>query len=84
MLLNSFGKGLLKLTLRAVNALYASDVDVDLENILQACQNHSDLSPDNDGNTVCWRSVSNNNDLCICCVCLFQHSYFGFISRQIV
>lgn len=60
----SFGKGLLKVKIRAMNAFSASDLDVDLENILRACQNYSDRSPDEHGDTVCRRSASNNNDQC--------------------
>lgn len=48
-----FGEGLLKVKVRAVNAFSTSDVDVDLKNILQACQNYSDRSPDDYDNTVC-------------------------------
>ncbi|XP_032371632.1 polycystic kidney disease protein 1-like 2 [Etheostoma spectabile] len=44
-------KGPLKVNIRAVNAISASDVDVDLENILWACQNDSDSSPDKHRNT---------------------------------
>ncbi|CAJ1049631.1 polycystic kidney disease protein 1-like 2 [Xyrichtys novacula] len=39
-------EGLLRVNVQAMNALSASDVDVDLENILQVCQNYSDLSAD--------------------------------------
>lgn len=39
--------------MRAMNALSASDVDVDLRDILQACQNYSDNLLDESGNTVC-------------------------------
>ncbi|XP_075966222.1 polycystin-1-like protein 2 [Anarhichas minor] len=52
-------EGPLKVTLRAVNALSDSDVDVDLENILRACQNHSDLSPDKHENTTGGVSMDN-------------------------
>lgn len=45
-------EGLLKVNVRAVNALSASDVDVDLSDILQACQNYSDNLLDESGNTV--------------------------------
>lgn len=41
------------MTLRAVNAFSASDVDVDLEDILRSCQNQSDFSADVPGNSVC-------------------------------
>ncbi|XP_029281679.1 polycystic kidney disease protein 1-like 2 [Cottoperca gobio] len=44
-------EGLLKVNVEAVNAFSTSDVDVDLENILQACQNYTDLSPDKHENT---------------------------------
>ncbi|XP_078114747.1 polycystin-1-like protein 2 [Sander vitreus] len=44
-------EGPLKVNIRAVNAFSASDVDVDLENILWACQNDSDFSPDKHRNT---------------------------------
>lgn len=53
----SFGKGLLKVSVRAMNAFSASDVDVDLENILEACQNYSNVSPDKHGNKV-WRVLA--------------------------
>lgn len=46
-----------------MNAFFASDADVDLENILQACQNYSDHSPDEHGNTVCRRLASHNSSL---------------------
>ncbi|XP_036950669.1 polycystic kidney disease protein 1-like 2 isoform X1 [Acanthopagrus latus] len=39
-------EGLLRVKVQAVNAFSTSDVDVDLKNILQACQNYSDRSPD--------------------------------------
>lgn len=57
-----FDKGLSKVNVRAMNALFASDVDVDLRNILHACQNDSDHSLDGSGNsTVCTsRSISSN------------------------
>lgn len=47
---------------RAMNAISASDVDVDLENILLACQNYSDHSPNEHGDTVSKRFASNNNN----------------------
>lgn len=46
------------MNVRAVNAFSDSDVDVDLENILQACQNYSDHSLDENGDTVCRRLAS--------------------------
>lgn len=49
---NCFGKGLLKVNIRAMNTISASDVDVNLEKILQTCQNYSDNSLDEYGNTV--------------------------------
>ncbi|XP_035483332.2 polycystic kidney disease protein 1-like 2 isoform X1 [Scophthalmus maximus] len=55
--------GLFKVKVRAVNALSASDVDVDLENILRACQNYSDFSPVEHGNTTGDMSVDNSTDL---------------------
>lgn len=48
-----FHKGLLKVNVRAMNALSASDADVDLRGILLACQNYSDHLLDESGNTVC-------------------------------
>ncbi|XP_034536196.1 polycystic kidney disease protein 1-like 2 [Notolabrus celidotus] len=42
-------EGLLKINVRAMNALSVANMDVDLENIRQACQNYSDLSPDTYG-----------------------------------
>ncbi len=50
---NCAGEGLFQVTVRAVNAFSASDVDVDLENILQTCQNYSDGSLDEYVDTVC-------------------------------
>lgn len=47
-----FDKGLLKVNVRAMNALSASDADVDLRGILLACQNYSDHLLES-GNTVC-------------------------------
>ncbi|KAM9366988.1 polycystin-1-like protein 2 [Symphorus nematophorus] len=44
-------EGLLKVQVRAMNDVAASEVDVDLEKILQACQNYSDGSLDEYGNT---------------------------------
>lgn len=46
-------KGLFKVTVRAINSISASNVDVDLKNILQVCQNYSDLSLEEEANTVC-------------------------------
>ncbi|KAM7424150.1 hypothetical protein PAMA_000478 [Pampus argenteus] len=40
-----------------MNALSTSDVDVDLENILQACHNFSDFSSEEPGNTTDDMSV---------------------------
>lgn len=40
------------MNIQAMNALTSSDVDVDLRNILQACQNYSDYSRDESENTV--------------------------------
>ncbi|XP_070762062.1 polycystin-1-like protein 2 [Enoplosus armatus] len=54
-------EGLLKVKVQAMNAFSDSDVDVDLENILQACQNYS--SPDEHGNTTANMSVDDSNDL---------------------
>lgn len=56
---NCFGKGLLRVSVQAMNALSASDVDVDLEDILEAC--HS--SPDPHGNSV--RGISNTHMKCV-------------------
>ncbi|XP_039983123.1 polycystic kidney disease protein 1-like 2 [Xiphias gladius] len=56
-------EGLLKVKVQAMNAFSAFDVDVDLENILEACQNYSDFSPDEHGNTVCNMSVDDSTDL---------------------
>lgn len=53
---NCFAKGLFKVNVQAMNAFSASDVDVDLENILQACQNYSDGSLDEYEDNVC-RSI---------------------------
>ncbi|KAK2854028.1 hypothetical protein Q5P01_006689 [Channa striata] len=55
-------EGLLKVNVRAMNAFSAFDVDVDLENILKSCQNYSDFSPDQHGNTTGNMSV-NSTDL---------------------
>ncbi|XP_026234452.1 polycystic kidney disease protein 1-like 2 [Anabas testudineus] len=54
-------EGLLKVSVRATNAVSASDVDVDLENILETCRNYSDFSPD--GHKTGNMSVSNSTDL---------------------
>lgn len=50
---NSSVKGPINVTVRAVNALSAIEVEVDLQSILHVCQNYSDLSSDHRGNTVC-------------------------------
>lgn len=42
-----------------MNAFSASDVDVDLENILEVCQNYSNLSPDKQANKA-WRELVSN------------------------
>ncbi|XP_041634961.1 polycystic kidney disease protein 1-like 2 [Cheilinus undulatus] len=42
-------EGLFEVNVRAINALSALDLDVDLEKILQVCQNYSELSPDDHG-----------------------------------
>lgn len=52
-----FVKGSLKVKVRATNALSSSDVDVDLEKILEACQNYSDFSPGNDENAVKYKML---------------------------
>ncbi|KAM9408292.1 LOW QUALITY PROTEIN: polycystin-1-like protein 2 [Pholidichthys leucotaenia] len=44
-------EGPLKVKMRAVNAVSASDVDVDLKKILEICRNYSDSSPGTDENT---------------------------------
>lgn len=85
-----FGEGLLKVKVRAVNAFSTSDVDVDLKNILQACQNYSDRSPDDYDNTVCiqwaWSVhtfISTNIKSSMCtCLFLLQHNDFVSIHRQ--
>lgn len=41
------------MNIRATNALSASDADVDLRDILQACRNTSDHLLEESGNTVC-------------------------------
>lgn len=46
-------KGLFKVNVRAMNSISATDVDVDLRNILNACQNYSDLLLEEEANTVC-------------------------------
>ncbi|XP_019954244.2 polycystin-1-like protein 2 isoform X2 [Paralichthys olivaceus] len=56
-------EGLFKVKIRAVNALSTSDVDVDLEKILEACQNYSDFSPEEHGNTTDDTSVDDSPDL---------------------
>lgn len=57
-------KGLFKVAVRAVNSISASDADVDLKNILLACQNYSDLSLDEEANAVRRKVALNNSDLC--------------------
>lgn len=59
---NVFGKGLLKVNVRATNALSAADVDVDLQKVLEACHNSSDSSPHQHGNVVGRILQSSNND----------------------
>lgn len=77
-----FGKGLLKVNIRAMNAFSASDVDVNLEKILQICQNYSDHSLDEYGNTV---SRGSNNDLSLnsknvqVFTCLFYSTMIVFL-----
>ncbi|XP_042266661.1 polycystic kidney disease protein 1-like 2 [Thunnus maccoyii] len=56
-------EGLLRVKVQAMNALSASDVDVDLENILQACRNYSDFSSEEHGNTTDDMSVDDSHDL---------------------
>ncbi|XP_051235467.1 polycystic kidney disease protein 1-like 2 isoform X2 [Dicentrarchus labrax] len=56
-------EGLLKVNVQALNAFSASDVDVDLENILQACQNYSDRSSNEHGDTTDNMNVEDSNDL---------------------
>ncbi|XP_026176225.1 polycystic kidney disease protein 1-like 2 [Mastacembelus armatus] len=53
-------EGSLKVTVRAINAFSDSDVDVDIESILKACQNYSDLEQ---GNTMSDMSVYNSTHL---------------------
>lgn len=45
---------MLKVHVRAMNGIWSLEVDVDLEDILQACRNHSDVLPDGQENKVCW------------------------------
>lgn len=62
-----FGKGLFKVKVQAVNALSAFDVDVDLEKILEACQNYSNFSTDEHEDTVrriLFGIKYGNNNLC--------------------
>ncbi|XP_076592785.1 polycystin-1-like protein 2 [Chaetodon auriga] len=54
-------EGLLKVKVRAVNAFSASDVDVDLENVLQACHNYSDHSLDEYGDRTGNMSVDDSD-----------------------
>lgn len=50
---NYFCKGsLLKVNVRAINAFSAADVNVNMKNILKACQNYSDHSLDEYQNMV--------------------------------
>lgn len=56
---NCFGEGLSKVKVRAMNAFTASDVDVHLEDILQACLNFSGQSLDDYEDTVCRRLALN-------------------------
>eukprot|EP00066_Takifugu_rubripes_P019390 XP_011608656.1 PREDICTED: polycystic kidney disease protein 1-like 3 [Takifugu rubripes] len=53
-------EGLLKVNVRAMNALSAFDVDVDLSKILHACQNYSDHSLDESGNSTIGNMSINN------------------------
>lgn len=54
----------MKVKVRAMNAFSASDADVDMDHILQACQNFSDFSSEERGNAVCRRLVSTNDHFC--------------------
>ncbi|XP_069030569.1 polycystin-1-like protein 2 [Embiotoca jacksoni] len=56
-------EGSFKVNVQAINAFSASDVDVDLENILVTCQNYSDLSPGKDGNATGNTRVDNSTDV---------------------
>nr|XP_020466514.1 polycystic kidney disease protein 1-like 2 [Monopterus albus] len=56
-------EGLLKVRVRAMNAFSASDVDVDLESVLKACQNYSDFSPNKHENMTDHISVDNSTGL---------------------
>lgn len=56
-------KGLFKVNVRAMNSISASDFDVDLKNILRACQNYSDLLPEEEANTVCTKVTFNKSIL---------------------
>lgn len=49
----SCGTGLLKVLIRATNAFSSSDVEVDLEEVLQVCQNHSETFLSQNGEKVC-------------------------------
>ncbi|KAM8893485.1 polycystin-1-like protein 2 [Spinachia spinachia] len=51
-------EGPLKVTLRAVNAFSASDVDVDLKKILRSCQNQSEFSADVHGNSTASLTIN--------------------------
>ncbi|XP_017296853.3 polycystic kidney disease protein 1-like 2 [Kryptolebias marmoratus] len=56
-------EGLLSVKVQAVNAFSSSHVDVDLEKILQACQNYSDSSGSQDGNTKDNMTADSSTDL---------------------
>ncbi|XP_036066155.1 polycystic kidney disease protein 1-like 2 [Oryzias melastigma] len=52
-------EGLLKVLIRATNAFSSSDVEVDLEEVLQVCQNHSETFLSQDGEKTGNESISN-------------------------
>ncbi|XP_053175168.1 polycystic kidney disease protein 1-like 2 [Scomber japonicus] len=56
-------EGLMKVKVRAMNAFSASDADVDIEHILQACQNFSDFSSEERGNATDDMSDDDSYDL---------------------
>ncbi|XP_039867914.1 polycystic kidney disease protein 1-like 2 [Simochromis diagramma] len=56
-------KGSLQVNVRATNGLSSSDVDVDLDKILEACQNYSDFSPSTNEHTADNVSDSDSADL---------------------
>lgn len=68
-----------------MNSISASDVDVDLRNILHACQNYSDHLLQEEANTVCRKVALNKSILCgdVCIIMLSQNDLV-LLHRQLI